>query len=478
MQLDVRTLLFSLAVSFILQSVIFYLLSLSIKRYDGVKNWTLGGICFSLGFTTILLRSNSNVQGLLVMLSNIFLVGGLILFYTGSQHFLNLKRKNKYLYWSFAAYLLVIAYFTFIKDQLNTRIVIFSIGSIPFFLINGIIFLRHEMNSIKSSSLLLASLFFIHAFLYAVRGAYYTVNQNIDSMFSGGTMQMLTFLVPLTFGLLWTYGFLLAVNQRLNGELAKKSNDLEKINAEKDKFFSIIGHDLRDPLSSVIGLSELMSDKNQQFSSEELIEMAASIHHSALSTNGLLEDLLEWSGSHKGSKSFSPVRIIFGKEMGGCITNLEASAQAKKITFKNTIPSDLEVNADLRMLQSIVRNLVVNATKFTPEGGQVQLSVKSLDGKLQFSVSDNGIGMNKKLLDSLFKIGIKNNRKGTNGEASSGLGLILCRDFVEKHGGEIWAQSEEGKGSTFFFTITQNPSSYYENNNSPSQLAAVKTESF
>lgn len=395
------------------------------------------------------------MQGLLVMLSNIFFIGGLILFYVGSQQFLKLKRKNKYLYWWFAVFLLVIAFFTFIKDQLNTRIVIFSIGSIPFFLINGIIFLRHEMNSIKSSSVLLASLFFIHGFLYAVRGVYYIVDRDIDSMFSGGMMQMLTFLVPLTLGLLWTFGFLLAVNQRLNGELVKKSNDLEQMNAEKDKFFSIIGHDLRDPLSSVIGLSELMSDKNHQFSAEELVEMAALIHHSALSTNGLLEDLLEWSGSHKGSKNFSPGRIIFGKEMGGCITSLEASAQAKKIAFRSTVPADLEVYADLRMLQSIVRNLVVNAIKFTPEGGLVQLSVKSLNhGKLQFSVSDNGIGMNKKLLDSLFKMGMKNNRKGTNGEASSGMGLILCRDFVEKHGGKIWAQSEEEKGSTFIFTIT------------------------
>jgi len=363
--------------------------------------------------------------------------------------------KNKYLYWWFAVYLLVIAYFTFIKDRLNARIVIFSIGSIPFFLMNGIIFLRHEMNSIKSSSVLLASLFFIHGFLYAVRGVYYIVNHDIDSMFSGGMMQMLTFLVPLTLGLLWTFGFLLAVNQRLNGELVKKSDDLERMNAEKDKFFSVIGHDLRDPLSSVIGLSGLMSDKNHQFSAEELVEMATLIHHSALSTNGLLEDLLEWSGSSKGSKNFSPDRIIFDKEMSGCITGLEVSAQAKKIAFRSTVPADLEVYADLRMLQSIVRNLVVNAIKFTPEGGVVELSVKSLDqGKLQFSVSDNGIGMNKKLLDSLFKMGMKNNRKGTNGEATSGMGLILCRDFVEKHGGKIWAQSQEGKGSTFFFTLT------------------------
>jgi len=152
---------------------------------------------------------------------------------------------------------------------------------------------------------------------------------------------------------------------------------------------------------------------------------------------------------------FMQIQIRFPELMDYVLLNLVEMARSKKKTIQNDVPEDTLFFADTHMSQVIFRNLIINSKKFTNEGGEVRLSSQQKDnGQLIFSISDNGIGMSPETLSTLFRINFKNNRPGTNGEASSGLGLLLCKEFIEKHGGQIWAESEEETGSTFSFTFT------------------------
>lgn len=132
---------------------------------------------------------------------------------------------------------------------------------------------------------------------------------------------------------------------------------------------------------------------------------------------------------------------------------LQAQAEYKHITITDKIPAERPLNSDPKMTQSIFKNLVANAIKFTPTNGNILLQTNTENGKTAFSISDNGIGMNEELLENLFNLGPKGRRSGTNGETSTGLGLMICKEFVEKHGGRIWVESEVGKGSTFSFCL-------------------------
>jgi len=168
----------------------------------------------------------------------------------------------------------------------------------------------------------------------------------------------------------------------------------------------------------------------------------------------MLENLLEWSRIQRKLTKFEPDQIALGSNVAQFIQVLSESARAKNINVINEVPADLEVFADIRMLESIIRNLVSNAVKFTRLGGHVNISAHStIDDSVVTSVTDTGIGINQKLLGQLFQLDSNIGRLGTEGEASSGLGLILCKEFVEMHGGKIWVDSEVGKGSTVHFEL-------------------------
>ena len=168
----------------------------------------------------------------------------------------------------------------------------------------------------------------------------------------------------------------------------------------------------------------------------------------------LLENLLEWSRLQRDITPFEPESFLLMCMMTESMRPVMDSANKKEIEISYEIPGDLEVFADENMLASTLRNLTSNAVKYTPKGGKVTITAKLVPGhSVEISVRDTGIGMTPEMVDDLFRLDVQTNRKGTDGEPSSGLGLLLCKDFVEKHGGKIWVESEEGKGSTFCFTL-------------------------
>ncbi|MBV5315945.1 MAG: PAS domain-containing sensor histidine kinase [Prolixibacteraceae bacterium] len=233
-----------------------------------------------------------------------------------------------------------------------------------------------------------------------------------------------------------------------------KNEELLKLNAEKDKFFSIIAHDLRSPFNSFLGLTQLMSEELPRLKISEIQYFATSLNRSASNLFGLLENLLEWSSLQRGIIGFAPVSFFLKPKISEMLQLAIESAYNKGIDFEIIVPDELMIFADVKMFESTIRNLVSNAVKFSSKGGKVTVCAKSFaDDSIEISVQDTGIGMNKGLVERLFRIHQQTSRMGTEGEPSTGLGLILCKDFVEKHGGEIWAESEEGKGSRFCFTI-------------------------
>lgn len=246
----------------------------------------------------------------------------------------------------------------------------------------------------------------------------------------------------------------LYISKRKNNELLKEKNTIiSNINLQKDKFYSIIAHDLRGPFNGFLGLTELMAEDIDDMSNEEIKFAAANMRSSAKNLFNLLENLLEWTRMEQNLVPFAPKEYPLESIALDSIITLHDIAEKKEISIQTQIPSTLAVFADKNMCQAIIRNIVLNAIKFTPKKGTIHIHALENPENIIITIKDSGIGMHQDLINDLFKIDTKNNRVGTENEPSTGLGLILCKEFVEKHKGQIWAESEEGKGSTFHISF-------------------------
>lgn len=236
-------------------------------------------------------------------------------------------------------------------------------------------------------------------------------------------------------------------------EVRLKNEQLNELNAQKDRLFSIISHDLKGPFNGFLGLTNLMADDAELLSKDEMVEIAGGIRKSAFNVFDLLNNLLDWSRNQQGLIPFRPEKINVSEILDECIEGLDGIAANKNISLQLSVAGNLECYGDENMIKTIIRNLISNALKFTPRGGSVYVEVVEQDSDVQFCVADTGIGMSGEMLSKLFRVDEKINRPGTEKEPSTGLGLIICYDFVKKHNGKIWAESQPEKGTRFFFTI-------------------------
>jgi signal transduction histidine kinase len=238
-----------------------------------------------------------------------------------------------------------------------------------------------------------------------------------------------------------------------NQLIEQSEQELRLLNASKNKFFSIIAHDLKNPLHTILGYSYLLNKDYDRFNEEARRKFALNIHQSTNNIFRLLQNLLEWSRSQTGRLNFSPAVVEYQRILDNSLSVLRSMADQKNIVIKAENDPELEIFADPLMIETVLRNLIGNAIKFTPEGGQIDVSAKRENGQILVSVSDTGIGITEEDTKNLFLIDSKVKRKGTNNEDGSGLGLILCQEFVDKHDGKIWVESTLGKGSAFTFSI-------------------------
>ncbi|MCR4377514.1 MAG: HAMP domain-containing histidine kinase [Rhodospirillales bacterium] len=245
----------------------------------------------------------------------------------------------------------------------------------------------------------------------------------------------------------------------LAGLAEKESALAEQLNYEvgvKDRFFSIISHDLKSPFTALLGMTEMMSDMADNLSKEKLIEYAKNINESGSRIFELLQNLLEWSRLQMKGGTFEPETIRLEDVAQECIDILVSNAMAKNIKLSNKI-ENAPAFADRYMAQAVMRNLIANALKFTPSGGAVEVTCQKQDHEIQITVSDNGVGMTADHAQKIFALDQKTSLRGTDGEIGTGLGLPLCKEMVEKCGGRIWVESTLGKGSQFHFTLPVAP---------------------
>ncbi|MDP3148093.1 MAG: PAS domain S-box protein [Ignavibacteria bacterium] len=237
-------------------------------------------------------------------------------------------------------------------------------------------------------------------------------------------------------------------------EIKLKNEQLQRTNSEKDKFFSIIAHDLRSPFSGFLTLTGMMAEGIEDFSKLELSDFSKAIHESASTVYKLLENLLEWALMQKGTLSFTPEKFLLSKAVSFSINTINQRALQKGVTIINEVDETQEICADEKMINTVLRNFLSNAVKFTRSDGKIIVHTKKTENEMiEVSVQDTGVGMPEKDVKRLFKMEEKVSSKGTEGEPSTGLGLLLCKEFVEKNGGKIRVESQQNVGSTFYFTV-------------------------
>ncbi|MFA6335979.1 MAG: ATP-binding protein [Bacteroidales bacterium] len=236
-------------------------------------------------------------------------------------------------------------------------------------------------------------------------------------------------------------------------ELIIKHEQLQKLNAEKDKLFTIIAHDLKSPFSAIVGFCELLQDQVKEKQYDEIEKSAEIIRQSSQKAMNLLTNLMEWARMQTGRMEFNPVLFELVDYVNEIVDIFEIVARQKFIKIHKELPHNAPVFADKAMLGAILRNLISNAIKFTKPHGMVIISVNVITDGFVVSIKDNGVGICNDNIGKLFKIDESISTLGTNREKGTGFGLILCKEFVEKHGGRIWVESEEGLGSAFYFTL-------------------------
>ncbi len=245
------------------------------------------------------------------------------------------------------------------------------------------------------------------------------------------------------------------ITERKKAEQALRESEirLSELNATKDKFFSIIAHDLLSPFNSIVGFSNILANQIKQKDHEGIEKYAAIIKDSSEQALNLLTNLLEWSRAQTGKIKFNPEYFELITEINEVIELLSNPAQQKSINIHKDLPHNLPVFGDKLMIHAVLRNLISNAVKFTPGEGDIKISAEQKNDTILVSVEDNGVGIKEENRDKLFRLEGNYSMPGTQNEKGTGLGLLLCAEFIKIHGGNIDFESEAGKGSRFYFTL-------------------------
>ncbi|MGB9851507.1 MAG: ATP-binding protein [Candidatus Kapaibacteriota bacterium] len=243
------------------------------------------------------------------------------------------------------------------------------------------------------------------------------------------------------------------MRKKVEEELRQSEQKLRELNATKDKFFSIIAHDLKNPIGAFKNVLELLYENFNDFTKEEILEFIEPLKESSTQLFSLLENLLLWSRAQTGRIQIEPIEFDIVDLIRQNINLLQLQAANKQIKIEMDVPERIFVLADINSITTVLRNLISNAIKFTQPNGKIVVSATSKNNFAEVCVEDTGVGMSKETMEKLFRIDVHHTSLGTANEKGTGLGLIVCKEFVEANGGQIWVESKEGKGSKFYFTI-------------------------
>ncbi len=246
---------------------------------------------------------------------------------------------------------------------------------------------------------------------------------------------------------------LIKLNASLEDKVEQRTKELSIANASKDKFFSIIAHDLKSPFNALFGLTDFLIGSWDEIDEATKLELITDLQHSSKVTYNLLQNLLEWSRSQTGNIKIEAVEFDAAEVIAENVDILEGQADNKQIKVENGVQEKTVCYADVNMISTVFRNIISNALKFTHKKGKIEIGVAKTPSHNKFFVKDNGIGMNEDTLSKLFKITEKVKRNGTANEEGTGLGLILCKEFIEKNKGSIRVESTVNEGTSFYITV-------------------------
>lgn len=236
-------------------------------------------------------------------------------------------------------------------------------------------------------------------------------------------------------------------------QLSKTNEEIQQAIENKDKLLSIIAHDLRNPFSVLITFSKLIMDSIDEFSKDDIITYMKSFYETSKQGYSLLDNLLKWSKSQTGKMEIIPVQLDLNDLVEETITLLNSQALNKNITLENNVPQNIWAFASINMILTVLRNLISNAIKFTNTGGKVIITGEQNENHVKINIIDDGVGIEASDIEKIFRIDTKHSTSGTYGERGTGLGIILCKEFVEKNNGELKVESKRDIGSKFSFTL-------------------------
>jgi signal transduction histidine kinase len=241
--------------------------------------------------------------------------------------------------------------------------------------------------------------------------------------------------------------------QAQTAALQRMNAQLEALNASKDTFFSIIAHDLKSPFASHLVIANLIKENIEEWDKEKILHFADQLQESVDTLYAFIENLLTWARFQQGIMEYHPRNVNLQFIVARNVALLIQNAQQKQITLNNSIQEPIQISIDEHMIDAVIRNLVSNAIKFTHPGGTIEISATDNQNNVILAVADTGVGMTEKTRANLFQLDAKTRQVGTKGEHGTGLGLILCKEFIDQHGGNIRVESNVGQGSTFTVTL-------------------------
>jgi signal transduction histidine kinase len=459
MTLDYPSILFFLAVNNL------FIIALFMYQYFYQhKQWYLLLVALGITFQTVAILTYANrdlLPPLLALRINNFLMISCFAFTSFGVVSFDGKMRKKLL-WIFAVFTFLFYSAILIAEENYTMLSITRIISCSIFYGIGAYYLFFNKNKYKfsillSGVLLLYSIFQVfRAFNVYQMGDSYVFLQN--SPFNNWFL-IISVLVISSISI----GYIMLLKEvdqktilRKNKIIEQDKLELEALNQTQNKLFSIIAHDLRSPFNNILCLSELLSEKvatTENSDSEEFVDL---INTTAKNTLSLLDNLLNWAKSQTGELGFSPKKINLSKVILHIIELKIPQAKAKDISLQFSATDEIELSTDENILGTILRNLISNAIKFTNPGGQIDVIAIANQDHVEISISDNGVGMDEKTIYKIFDLATNVTLPGTANEKGSGLGLVLCREFVKKLDGHLWVESEKGKGSNFKFTLPLN----------------------
>jgi signal transduction histidine kinase len=456
MSLDYPSILFSLAVN-----NLFIIALFTYQYFYHHKKWYLSVFIMGILFQTIafILVVNRAVLpfSYTVRLSNLFLISSFALTSFGLVSFDGKIRKN--ILWIFFVFTILFSFSFLVVEENNTIRIIIQIIASAFFYGIGAFCLFINKEKYKFTIILSIVLFLYSVFQLVRASIIYHIGQSYDFM-KGSRIDDLYLIASVFVISASSIGFIMLLKEIDQKTILLKHTriqqdklKLEELNKTKDKLFSIIAHDLRGPFNSILGFSKLLIAKSKDFEIAKSKKYLGIINLSAQNTLVLLDNLLNWAKSQTGQINLNPKKIILSSIIREIIELSNPAAIAKEISLIQNIPDKIVAYADEDMLKIVLRNLISNAIKYTNHGGNIGVLANREQSQVEITITDNGVGMNEETINKLFRIETYETTIGTAKEKGSGLGLILCKELVEKQGGKIWVESEEGKGSDFKFTL-------------------------